>query len=220
MTATRAFSQPVDRRSKRAMARFLADHFRYDTMNSWNQSTSYANNIKVTHVVPDDLVMKAFEVLDAEDGTEFISRLIADFDRAHGYGWQAGINGRSDGCVVLYEGYRKPSDYKSVCTICGQRNCKSVEDGSARCGRCGAEDARVDAELWDIGCWPGRGIDMLDFDEFLEWDIDSLRDRVALVQDFDALCDDIVADFITTCRDYEVVEDVEMVPRRFKRLTR
>ena len=41
------FSKEVDLRSRRAMTEFLAKHFRYNTMNSWNQSTSYANNIKV-----------------------------------------------------------------------------------------------------------------------------------------------------------------------------
>ena len=41
------FIKEVDLRSRKSMIRFLTTHFRYDTMNSWNQSTSYANNVKV-----------------------------------------------------------------------------------------------------------------------------------------------------------------------------
>jgi len=40
------FFKPVDLRSQKAMVEFLSNHFRYNTMNSWNNSTSYANNIK------------------------------------------------------------------------------------------------------------------------------------------------------------------------------
>ena len=36
----------VDMRSRKAMVNFLENHFRYSTMNSWNNSTSYANNVK------------------------------------------------------------------------------------------------------------------------------------------------------------------------------
>ena len=41
------FSKEVDLRSRKSMTDFLVNHFRYNTMNSWNQSTSYANNVKV-----------------------------------------------------------------------------------------------------------------------------------------------------------------------------
>ena len=40
------FSVKVDMRSRKAMTEFLENHFRYSTMNSWNGSTSYANNVK------------------------------------------------------------------------------------------------------------------------------------------------------------------------------
>ena len=41
------FYKEVDKRYKKSMVDFLKKHFRYDTMNSWNRSTSYANNIKL-----------------------------------------------------------------------------------------------------------------------------------------------------------------------------
>ena len=36
------FFTPVDLRSRAAMTAYLDGHFRYPTMNSWNQATSYA----------------------------------------------------------------------------------------------------------------------------------------------------------------------------------
>ena len=41
------FYKEVDKRYKEAMIAFLKKHLRYDTMNSWNKSTTYANNIKL-----------------------------------------------------------------------------------------------------------------------------------------------------------------------------
>lgn len=41
------FFEKVDLRSRDAMVSFLVNHFRYNTMNSWNRSTSWANNLKV-----------------------------------------------------------------------------------------------------------------------------------------------------------------------------
>ena len=43
------YEQKVDRRSREQMVEFLAGHFRYNTMNSWNRGTSYANRVKVRH---------------------------------------------------------------------------------------------------------------------------------------------------------------------------
>ena len=41
------YYKDIDLRSRKAMTTFLENHFRYPTMNSWNNSTSYANNMKV-----------------------------------------------------------------------------------------------------------------------------------------------------------------------------
>lgn len=43
----RIFSKRVDKRSREEMTTYLAGHFRYNTMNSWNRSTSYACNMKL-----------------------------------------------------------------------------------------------------------------------------------------------------------------------------
>ena len=41
------FYYPVNLRSRAEMTLFLQNHFRYNTMNSWNHSTSYACNLKI-----------------------------------------------------------------------------------------------------------------------------------------------------------------------------
>lgn len=43
----RRFYQSVDLRSRSQMTDFLTMHFRYPTMNSWNNAVSYACNLKI-----------------------------------------------------------------------------------------------------------------------------------------------------------------------------
>jgi len=61
---------------------------------------------------------------------------------------------------------------------------------------------------------PGRGLDQ--GEDFEEWSMDSLRERVKLVQEFDKLCDAIVAEFVRYCEEYVVVEKDIMVPKTVK----
>ena len=44
------YYKEVDKRYKESMIKYLRKHFRYSTMNSWNKSTSYANNIKLYNI--------------------------------------------------------------------------------------------------------------------------------------------------------------------------
>jgi ribosomal protein S27AE len=210
------FHRNVDRRSRRAMAEFLAGHFRYNTMNSWNDSTTYANKVKIYDVIPNDLQNKAFEVLEAQDSESQISYLLADFDREHDYRWQVGFNGRSSGYIVLYQGGWRPSQHKRICTTCGQKNFQAE---TTKCGRCHAE-TMIDYKGRDVYTQPGIGTDHgCDLDTFMdpdEWSMSDLRERVELVQEFDQLCDDVVAEFISLCEDYEVVEETVMVPHTVK----
>jgi hypothetical protein len=41
------FFQDINLSDRDAMIQFLVNHYRYNTMNSWNDSTSYAHNMKV-----------------------------------------------------------------------------------------------------------------------------------------------------------------------------
>ena len=66
MKTFKKFYQKIDLRSKEGMIDFLSNHFRYDTMNSWNQATSYANKVKVWDVIPNELQNKVFELMDTD----------------------------------------------------------------------------------------------------------------------------------------------------------
>lgn len=211
------FSKSVDMCSRVSMTDYLSKHFRYPTMNSWNRSTSYANNVKVHKLgLSSEQEDKLYKMLDMSEFYTYINDLLDDFALEHNYLWQVGFNGRSSGYLVLYQGFSKPSEYKSYCTECGQRNYKSVsETGGNRCGRCGAE-ARVDYTVspLQIGVYPGKSTDM--DENFEEWDLHQLRQRVKLVQEFDKLCDDVLATVVDLLENYEVEETVVMKPHTVK----
>ena len=117
-----------------------------------------AYNLKVHTVIDSDLQNKVYELMDTEYFYDDINMMIEDFAIEFDYKWQAGFNGRSSGYLVLYRGGRKLSEYKSVCTSCGQRNYKSVSENGSKCGVCG-QDTRVDREMFQVFAQPGLGID-------------------------------------------------------------
>lgn len=116
------FERKIDRRSRKAMTDFLSNHFRYNTMNSWNRSTSYANNVKVGELgLTHEQVMKLYEIMECEDAYDRANDLIWEFGYQHDWRWQVGFNGRSGGYLVLYKGGWKPDEHKSFCTSCGRK---------------------------------------------------------------------------------------------------
>lgn len=75
-------------------------------MNSWNRSTSYANDVKVPNLdIPSELQDLAYDVasgeVEAPDWDIFFARTVSDFYQRTGY--HIGFNGRSSGYLVLYE---------------------------------------------------------------------------------------------------------------------
>ncbi len=204
----KTFAVKVDRRSKRAMAEFLAEHFRYDTMNGWNRMTSYANNVKVTRLELGDLEDRALELLDVEATYDSFNDRISDWGAESDYRWQAGFNGRSGGYLVLYSGGRRPSQYKRRCQDCGQRNYRAE---STVCGVCHSTNM-VDYAGFEVYTNPGGTDDGMSVDDFMELEMYQLRDRVDVVCSFDRLCDGLLADLVWMCQTYEVTEEVVMVP--------
>lgn len=205
------FYRNVDHRSRKAMIDFLRGHFRYNTMNSWNHSTSYANNVKVDEIgLTHEQTMKLFEIMDCDDAYYIATRLIWEFGYQHDWQWQVGFNGRSGGYLVLYRGGWKPGEHKSFCTTCGQRNFRTVEESGCRCGRCGGETRmNYDVPPKNIYTMPGKSVDM--DEDFKDWSIGELRERVQLVEEFDRLCDDIVAEAAWMADNMEVEEQEIMV---------
>lgn len=211
------FSKNVDLRSRKEMVDFLTSHFRYPTMNSWNNSTSYAHNVKIYKLeLTSEQEDKLWEMIDTDEFYDEIQWSMDDFAAEHNYEWQVGFNGRGGGYLVLYQGGRKALDYKSRCTKCGQLNYKTVEEtGNCKCGRCGAE-ARVNLTrpIMQSFTYSGRNVDM--GEDFEDWDIDAIRARAKLVQEFDKLCDDILAQVVDLCDHSVVEEEVEYIPQKKK----
>lgn len=208
----KTFYQKVNRRSRAAMTEFLKNHFRYDTMNSWNRSTSYAHNMKIGNLgLTNEQDMKLLELMECEDAYNSINGLISEFGRQHNWQWQARFNGRSGGYLVLYQGETEDSEYKSYCTVCGQQNYKSVAESNCRCGRCGQE-TRVDyvTPPRQIFMYPGRDVDMNE--DFEDWSMDELKERVQLVEEFDKLADKIVSQAAYIADNYVVKFEEHMVP--------
>lgn len=210
----RPFSRSVDKRSRKAMEHYLGEHFRYNTMNSWNRSTSYACNMKIHHLgLPSHTADRLYNLIQTSEFYDQLHELIQTFNESHDYIWQAGWNGRSGGYLVLYQGGKKPSGYRSYCPSCGQRNYKSVSESGNRCGRCG-EESRVDYAVppTEVFSYPGRATDM-DAD-FEDWTLYELQQRTALVQAFDRLADSIVAEALHIAETHSVEERTVYVPRQ------
>ena len=203
----RSFFQPVDKRSRAAMTEYLAGHFRYNTMNSWNLSTSYAHCLKIHRLgLEADIMNKLFELIMVPEFFDPLNDLMREFGEEHDYRWQAGMNGRSGGYLVLYQGRLEPSGYKSYCSRCGQQNYKSVAESGNICGCC-REPARRDYPKphMRVVTYPGRGADQ--HEDFEDWALGDLRDRVSLVQSFDKLADAIVREAVWIAQNYDVREE-------------
>ena len=212
------YYKEVDKRYKETISKFLRQHFRYHTMNSWNKSTSYANNIKLYNIDKPDSVDNDmwWEVLEITQWQEKLNNLLEDFGRKHNWLWQAGINGRSGGYVVLYQGGVQPSGHKSYCSHCGQKNYQVVPAGEIGiCGRCDAK-ARVNFKQMHMQVFilPGKSID--EHEDFYGWTFSKLRERVELVQDFDKMCDEITKQYVEICRNYRIKEEEILVPKTIK----
>ena len=210
--ARHLFSRRVDKRSRAEMTAYLSGHFRYNTMNSWNRSTTYACNMKLYKLGLDrETEDKLWDMIQVPEFYERLNERIEDFNRQHNYLWQAGWNGRSGGYLVLYQGGTKPSRYRSYCTKCGQKNYTSIAETGNWCGVCN-EEARVDyiKPPMQIFSFPGRDVDM--GEDFEDWSLYELKQRTELVQEFDQLADDIVEEALHIASEHTVEERVIYKP--------
>jgi hypothetical protein len=211
----KTFYKNVDMRNREAMIAFLDGHFRYDTMNSWNRSTSYANCVKIHRLdLPREQMDKAWAMLDMEEVFDAIHGIIRDWSEAHAWEWQVGFNGRSGGYLVLYQG---GLDWKNArtaqCDTCGKQTWHK-ENVPCTVKGCPGTLKVLEKPRPQVVTYPGRGLDQSE--DFAEWGMDRLRDRVRLVQEFDKLCDECVAEFVHYCENYNIVERDIIVPKTIK----
>jgi len=207
------FYKEVDLRSRKAMTKFLSWHFRYDTMNSWNCTTSYAHNLKVYNLpLSNEEKDRLYELIECEDAFYSINDLMTDFNVAHGYQYQAGFNGRSGGYLVLYVGGKEPSGYKSYCSVWYRRYYKTVEEIGTVCPNC-EEDAIKNYTQTHMKVYSRPGQDIDQGEDYTSWRMEELRDRVKLIQEFDQLADDIVAEAKYLANNYEAEEETRMIPK-------
>ena len=209
----RIFSEPVDLRSRKEMTNFLQGHFRYPTMNSWNRATSYACNLKIHRLgLESEIESKLYDMLGTQEFYCLRQDALDLFNEMHNYRWQAAFNGRSGGYLVLYQGELRSTGHLSYCTCCGQRNFRSVTETGNVCGVC-RKSARVDFKVppKQPVTFPGRGTDM--DEDYEEWSLSELRERVKLVQELDSLADDLVGQAIRMANEYDVVEEEYFVPQ-------
>lgn len=194
------FQKKVDMRSRQKMIDFLQNHFRYNTMNSWNASTSYAHCVKIHRL---GLTKKqedtAYALIECENFYEYLHNIIQEFNEAYDWHYQICFNGRSSGYLVLIKGGWKYSDYKSYCTECYQRNFQVATKANKRCGVCG-KDTRKNFEtlLKEYFTYPGKNIDMNE--DFEEWSAEELKHRVRLIKTFDKTIDAIRQEVICLTR--------------------
>ena len=83
------------------------------------------------------------------------------------------------------------------------------------CGRCGSH-SRVDYTTppMEISIYPGRGTD--DGEDYEEWSLVQLRERVKLVQELDQLADAMVAEALELARTCTVETEEYFVPKTRK----
>jgi len=205
------FTQIVNRRSRTSMIQYLAQHFRYPTRTYTNRATSYAHNVKISQLaLPTTLMDKAYALIAMDEVRDRFSDVIDDFTADHQHRWTASFNGRSGGYLVLYACSLEPDPHQSFCTDCGQRNFTKVEGPNARCGRCG-RSSRINYLAPRYNLTLNHSSVDQDVD-FSEWGLSDLRDRVALIQDFDQLTEDLRSEFLDVLDNYCVTTQEILVP--------
>lgn len=191
------FEKKVDRRSKKAMVDFLLGHRRYYTANDLSRAKSYANCVKFHTLGLSFAQCEVAWMVLSRDYWSDIWGPADKFKQENAGQYSIGFNGRTRGYLVLYSGEYYDPGYKSQCLVCGQLGYMKVEKEPAKCERCGQEEViNLRSPLrWHRASM--RGVDDgLTDEDFMEFSMAALRDRVDLVCRFDRACDEIRDEFI------------------------
>ena len=181
------YTTGVDISNTKSMWNFLHDHFQYYTMNSWNNSKSIANNVKLYNLGLEGDWWSVVRYLndDADCGLlqMYIDDEIKAFEEEHRW-YKVFFNGRSGGYLVL-------CNVDNNCSVLPE--CVDQYDSY--------EEFKEDVKSG----WNGYNVS--DFNR-------ELRDAVTIVREFDKLCDrlrDIVNEF--SKKSYDADKLAEVVDR-------
>lgn len=164
-------------------------------MNSWNRSQSYACNLKIDRLgLTCEMIDKLYDMMETQEFFDIQEKMLDEFSADHEYRWQAHMNGRSGGYLVLYQGELIPGEHQSSYTACDQR-----------------DDTHTPMQ---IVTYPGKGLD--EEDDYETWELYELRDRVRLVQEFDRLADRMVKTAVNLAQNWTVEEEEILVPQTQK----
>ena len=106
------FSPTNEKMTNQEKFDYIKNHFRYNTMNSWNNSTSFANNVKIHNLgftkeqqenYNKIFFDENFSKTDAQSLYDNIDVLIYKFQEEYTFNFSIGFNGRSGGYLVLYK---------------------------------------------------------------------------------------------------------------------
>lgn len=163
-------------RTRAEITSFLRNHCRYSTMNTWNGVSSYAVTIKVSRLnLTHEERLACYDLMQCAGAYEEsgFNATLNWFDHRHNFRWQAGINGRSGGYAVLYQGSQSPTGRRTVA---------------------------------------GAGTD--EAEDFDAWDLPSLKERLALVWDFDETIEEACGHFLSYALNTQPMEKTILAPRK------
>lgn len=200
-------------------AKYLDDHFRYSTMNSWNGIRSFAHCIKVRKLnIPNDdgIRDRVYEMLEIEQAHDEAAAAWEQFQEKYDYSFQIGINGRSDGYAVLYKGGRRPTGHLSFCPQCGQRNFEAVNGADDVCGACHGHRVNYKSPPMTVYTMPGQSLAN-------EWDgldrpaeLEDIMYYFDIVRDFDIAVEEYICNFVEFARTHRVEEREVLRPETIR----
>ncbi len=206
-------------KTKKQMIDYLVSHFRYDTMNSWNGSTSWAANVKIHNVIPSNLQDKAYELIETDGFYDRINDILSDYSYQNNHSLQAGFNGRSSGYIVMYEGYVETKTiFNFDSKTCNSYNNRDYADGY---GWLDVDEAKkrglYQKQIKKIHTYPGRSIDNYDIEDYNEMLTGEVKAIYGRVREFDKMIKQVINETIDMCKNEEV-EEIEYFERKTKKV--
>jgi hypothetical protein len=156
------YKKGIDITNAKQMFEFLSGHYMYDTLSSWNNLKSIANNVKLYNLGLDGDHWVVWTLLtdefDRSGLQEEINWRIENWEAEH-EGYAVGFNGRSGGYLVLYS----------------KHNNRNV----------------LPDEIIDYDDYDDFKDHLKEYCGGVKYFMDALRFYTKLVQDFDKLCDEL-----------------------------